>query len=69
MQVEDLPTAEEAYSFFTFNFEPDHPNESEKLGRERQKQRESTEEDGGEAEVEGDAEGEDNQDDNVIQVT
>ncbi|XP_037830013.1 coiled-coil and C2 domain-containing protein 2A isoform X1 [Kryptolebias marmoratus] len=64
----DLPTAEEAYNFFTFNFEPDHPNESEKLGRKRQKQRETTEEDRGEAEVEEDAEGEeDNQDDNVIQ--
>uniref|UniRef100_A0A3Q3AMX4 Coiled-coil and C2 domain containing 2A n=1 Tax=Kryptolebias marmoratus TaxID=37003 RepID=A0A3Q3AMX4_KRYMA len=59
----DLPTAEEAYNFFTFNFEPDHPNESEKLGRKRQKQRETTEEDRGEAEVEEDAEGEeDNQD-------
>ncbi|XP_037554278.1 coiled-coil and C2 domain-containing protein 2A [Nematolebias whitei] len=64
---EDLPSAEEAYNFFTFNFEFDHPNKSEKLGRKRQKQRETTEEDRGEAEVEGDAEGEDNQDDNVIQ--
>lgn len=70
MQVEKgLPTAEEAYNFFTFNFEPDHPNESERLVRKIQKQRETTEEDRGEAEVEGDAKGgEDNQDDNVIQV-
>ncbi|XP_072246111.1 coiled-coil and C2 domain-containing protein 2A [Leuresthes tenuis] len=61
-----LPTAEEAYDFFTFNFEPDPSNDSETLSRKRQKRRD---EDGGEeAEEQQDAEAEaDNQDDNENQ--
>uniref|UniRef100_A0A1A7XKZ0 Coiled-coil and C2 domain containing 2A n=1 Tax=Iconisemion striatum TaxID=60296 RepID=A0A1A7XKZ0_9TELE len=69
----DLPTAEESYNFFTFNFEPDRPNETERLRKKRQIQRKSAEEErdeeeGKEAEVEEDAgEEEDNQDETVNQ--
>lgn len=69
MQVEkDLPTAEQAYNFFTLNYEPDPPNELERLGK-KKKRRDGTEEERGEAEVEEEAEVENNQDDHVIQVT
>uniref|UniRef100_A0A1A8RTZ4 Coiled-coil and C2 domain containing 2A n=1 Tax=Nothobranchius rachovii TaxID=451742 RepID=A0A1A8RTZ4_9TELE len=69
-RVRDLPTAEESYNFFTFNFEPDRPNE--RLSRKRQIRRKSAEEardeeEGKEAEVEEDAGGEDNQDETVNQ--
>uniref|UniRef100_A0A1A8EWC9 Coiled-coil and C2 domain containing 2A n=2 Tax=Nothobranchius korthausae TaxID=1143690 RepID=A0A1A8EWC9_9TELE len=70
-RVRDLPTAEESYNFFTFNFEPGRPNE--RLSRKRQIRRKSAEEardeeEGKEAEVEEDAGGEeDNQDETVNQ--
>ncbi|XP_042272051.1 coiled-coil and C2 domain-containing protein 2A isoform X2 [Thunnus maccoyii] len=68
-----LPTAEEAYNFFTFSFEPDPQEKSEKMSRKRQKQRRTTEEDrdeegGEEVEEQEDAEvDEDNQDENEDQ--
>ncbi|XP_068174546.1 coiled-coil and C2 domain-containing protein 2A isoform X2 [Antennarius striatus] len=37
--AKDLPTAEEAYDFFTFNFEPDPEDEIEKVSRKRQEKR------------------------------
>ncbi|XP_051232359.1 coiled-coil and C2 domain-containing protein 2A isoform X2 [Dicentrarchus labrax] len=68
-----LPTAEEAYNFFTFNFEPEPQDESEKISRKRQKKKKAAEEDrdeeGGEGvEEQEDAEvHEDNQDENEDQ--
>lgn len=67
-----LPTAEEAYNFFTFNFEPDPQEVTE--SRKSKKQKETAEgdrdEEGGEeVEEQGDAElDEDNQDQNEDQV-
>uniref|UniRef100_A0A671WJU5 Coiled-coil and C2 domain containing 2A n=1 Tax=Sparus aurata TaxID=8175 RepID=A0A671WJU5_SPAAU len=46
-----VPTAEEAYNFFTFNFEPDPQEETEKISRKRKKQKKASEggdEEGGE---------------------
>ncbi|MED6257535.1 hypothetical protein ATANTOWER_026185, partial [Ataeniobius toweri] len=69
----DLPTAEEAYNFFTFNHEPDQPSQLDRIRRKRQRRREKVEEDRDEdgqeeAEVEEDAEAEeDNQDQNECQ--
>ncbi|KAM4739626.1 coiled-coil and C2 domain-containing protein 2A isoform 2-T2 [Anableps anableps] len=68
----DLPTAEEAYNFFTFNYEPDQPSELKRMSRKRQKQRERVEEDTDDdrqeaGEVEEDAEAEENQDQNEYQ--
>ncbi|KAF0042441.1 hypothetical protein F2P81_005973 [Scophthalmus maximus] len=40
-----LPTAEEAYNFFTFNFEPDAQDGTERISRERRKQKKTTDED------------------------
>lgn len=61
-----LPTAEEAYSFFTFNFEPDPQDNSERINRERQKQGDTAQEDRDE---EGEDEAEDQEDSgNVDQV-
>uniref|UniRef100_A0A3Q2QNJ9 Coiled-coil and C2 domain containing 2A n=1 Tax=Fundulus heteroclitus TaxID=8078 RepID=A0A3Q2QNJ9_FUNHE len=62
--VKDLPTAEEAFNFFTFNYEPEPPSQQEGTSRKRQKRRERVEKDKGEdsqeeAEVEEDAESED----------
>ncbi|XP_076582587.1 coiled-coil and C2 domain-containing protein 2A isoform X3 [Chaetodon auriga] len=69
-----LPTAEEAYNFFTFNFEPDPKDGTEKISRKRQKQNKAAEEDadeegGGEdaEEQEDDEVEEDNQDENEDQ--
>uniref|UniRef100_A0A8D3E8L3 C2 domain-containing protein n=1 Tax=Scophthalmus maximus TaxID=52904 RepID=A0A8D3E8L3_SCOMX len=46
MQAEKgLPTAEEAYNFFTFNFEPDAQDGTERISRERRKQKKTTDED------------------------
>ncbi|XP_073331790.1 coiled-coil and C2 domain-containing protein 2A [Pagrus major] len=62
-----VPTAEEAYNFFTFNFEPEPQEETEKISRKRKKQRKAAEdgdEEGGEdVDEQEDAEvDEDNQD-------
>ncbi|XP_012716702.2 coiled-coil and C2 domain-containing protein 2A isoform X3 [Fundulus heteroclitus] len=71
--VKDLPTAEEAFNFFTFNYEPEPPSQQEGVSRKRQKRRERVKKDKGEdsqeeAEVEEDAEAEeDNQDQNEYQ--
>uniref|UniRef100_A0A3Q1BCK6 C2 domain-containing protein n=1 Tax=Amphiprion ocellaris TaxID=80972 RepID=A0A3Q1BCK6_AMPOC len=54
-----LPNAEEAYNFFTFNFEPDPPDESERSSVKRQKQRKIADRDegrGDEAEEQEEAE-------------
>ncbi|KAK2907561.1 coiled-coil and C2 domain-containing protein 2A isoform X2 [Channa argus] len=40
-----LPTAEEAYNFFTFNFEPDPQDGTERISQKRQKQRTNGDED------------------------
>uniref|UniRef100_A0A3B3BF83 Coiled-coil and C2 domain containing 2A n=1 Tax=Oryzias melastigma TaxID=30732 RepID=A0A3B3BF83_ORYME len=40
-----LPTANEAYNFFTFNFEPEPAEETEELRRKKRKQKETTEKD------------------------
>ncbi|XP_035763493.1 coiled-coil and C2 domain-containing protein 2A isoform X1 [Neolamprologus brichardi] len=40
-----LPTAEEAFNFFTLNFDPDPPDVIETSSRRRQKQRKTTDED------------------------
>ncbi|XP_029003041.1 coiled-coil and C2 domain-containing protein 2A [Betta splendens] len=40
-----LPTAEEAYNFFTFNFEPDTQNDIERNNREQQKHRKTSQKD------------------------
>ncbi|XP_007550804.1 coiled-coil and C2 domain-containing protein 2A isoform X1 [Poecilia formosa] len=70
----DFPTTEEAYNFFTFNYEPDRPSKPESKSRKRQKQRDGVEEDDRdengqeEAEVEEEDEAEeDNQDQNEFQ--
>ncbi|XP_070764717.1 coiled-coil and C2 domain-containing protein 2A [Enoplosus armatus] len=68
-----LPTAEEAYNFFTFDFEPEPQDGSEKISRKRQKQKKTGEEDrdeegGEEVEEQEDAEvDEDEQDEHVEQ--
>uniref|UniRef100_M4ABG3 Coiled-coil and C2 domain containing 2A n=1 Tax=Xiphophorus maculatus TaxID=8083 RepID=M4ABG3_XIPMA len=41
----DFPSAEEAYNFFTFNYEPDQPSKPESKSRMRQKRRDGVEED------------------------
>lgn len=70
-----LPTSEEAYNFFTFNFEPDPQDGTEKISRKRQKKKKTADEDrdeeGGEdVEEQEDAEvDEDNQDVNEDQVS
>ncbi|XP_060885463.1 coiled-coil and C2 domain-containing protein 2A isoform X1 [Labrus mixtus] len=68
----DLPTAEEAFNFFTFNFEPEPQDGAQKLGRKGHKQKKTAEEDeeGEEEEAEDKevvGEGEDNQDENENQ--
>lgn len=68
-----VPTAEEAYNFFTFNFEPDPQEETEKISRKRKKQKKASEggdEEGGEDDDEQeDAEvDEGNQDEHEDQV-
>uniref|UniRef100_A0A3Q3GAB6 Coiled-coil and C2 domain containing 2A n=1 Tax=Labrus bergylta TaxID=56723 RepID=A0A3Q3GAB6_9LABR len=40
----DLPTSEEAFNFFTFNFEPEPQDGAQKLGRKRHKQKKTDEE-------------------------
>ncbi|RVE74087.1 hypothetical protein OJAV_G00037800 [Oryzias javanicus] len=40
-----LPTANEAYNFFTFNFEPEPPEETEEFSRKKRKQKETSEKD------------------------
>lgn len=68
--VKDIPTAEEAYNFFTLNYEPDPPSRIETVSRKRQKQRDQESGDEEEAEVEEDAEAEEeNQDQHEYQVT
>uniref|UniRef100_A0A8D3D0Z3 Coiled-coil and C2 domain containing 2A n=1 Tax=Scophthalmus maximus TaxID=52904 RepID=A0A8D3D0Z3_SCOMX len=71
MQAEKgLPTAEEAYNFFTFNFEPDAQDGTERISRERRKQKKTTDEDrddGGGDEAQEDSHI-DNQDENEDQV-
>ncbi|XP_027146033.1 coiled-coil and C2 domain-containing protein 2A [Larimichthys crocea] len=66
----DLPTAEEAYNFFTFNFEPEPQDSTEKVSRKSQKQKKAAEPDrdgeGGE-DVEDAEVDEDNQDENENQ--
>ncbi|XP_044054572.1 coiled-coil and C2 domain-containing protein 2A isoform X2 [Siniperca chuatsi] len=68
-----LPTAEEAFNFFTFDFEPDPQDGTEKISRKRQKQKKIAEEDrdeegGEEFEEQEDAEvDEDDQDENEVQ--
>ncbi|XP_069555398.1 coiled-coil and C2 domain-containing protein 2A [Brachyistius frenatus] len=65
-----LPTAEEAYNFFTFNFEPDPLDETEKISRKREKQRKPAEEDGDETEDQEEVEvDEHNQDENQSEET
>ncbi|KAK2835891.1 hypothetical protein Q5P01_016375 [Channa striata] len=59
-----LPTAEEAFNFFTFNFEPDPQDGAESVNTKRQKQRENSdeerdEESGDEAEEQEGGENED----------
>ncbi|XP_026160597.1 coiled-coil and C2 domain-containing protein 2A isoform X2 [Mastacembelus armatus] len=71
-RAEGLPTSEEAYNFFTFNFEPDPQDGTERISRKRQKQRRTAEdgdEDGGdEAEEQEDGEvEEDNREENEDQ--
>uniref|UniRef100_A0A3B4VCZ5 Coiled-coil and C2 domain containing 2A n=1 Tax=Seriola dumerili TaxID=41447 RepID=A0A3B4VCZ5_SERDU len=61
-----LPTAEESYNFFTFNFEPDPQDEAERISRKRQKKKKTAEDDGDEegrdeAEEDGEVD-EDNED-------
>ncbi|XP_034566120.1 coiled-coil and C2 domain-containing protein 2A isoform X2 [Notolabrus celidotus] len=48
----DLPTAEEAYNFFTFNFAPEPQESSEKDSRKKQKQKKTEEGEGGGGEEE-----------------
>ncbi|KAG7228889.1 hypothetical protein INR49_008667 [Caranx melampygus] len=58
-----LPTAEESYNFFTFNFESDPQDESESISRKRQKQKKTAGEDRDKEEQdEAGEEDEDNQD-------
>lgn len=40
-----LPTSEEAYNFFTFNFEPDPQDWTEDISRKSQKQKKEADED------------------------
>ncbi|XP_053178319.1 coiled-coil and C2 domain-containing protein 2A [Scomber japonicus] len=67
------PTAEEAYNFFTFSFEPDPEDKTEKTSKRKKKQRRTAEEDrdkeeGEEVEQQEDAEvDEDHQDENEDQ--
>uniref|UniRef100_A0A3Q3M014 Coiled-coil and C2 domain containing 2A n=1 Tax=Mastacembelus armatus TaxID=205130 RepID=A0A3Q3M014_9TELE len=73
LKKKGLPTSEEAYNFFTFNFEPDPQDGTERISRKRQKQRRTAEdgdEDGGdEAEEQEDGEvEEDNREENEDQV-
>ncbi|KAM9761680.1 coiled-coil and C2 domain-containing protein 2A isoform 3-T3 [Menidia menidia] len=53
-----IPTAEEAYNFFTFTFEPEPADTSEKLSRKKQKRRDGDDDGGEEAEEPEDAEAE-----------
>ncbi|XP_040896220.1 coiled-coil and C2 domain-containing protein 2A isoform X2 [Toxotes jaculatrix] len=65
-----LPTAEEAYNFFTFNFEPDPQDRTERISRKRQKQKRKSEEDGDEEggnEAEEQEDGEADEDENEDQ--
>uniref|UniRef100_A0A3Q1I2J5 Coiled-coil and C2 domain containing 2A n=1 Tax=Acanthochromis polyacanthus TaxID=80966 RepID=A0A3Q1I2J5_9TELE len=68
-----LPNAEEAYNFFTFNFEPDPPDGSERSSVKRRKQRKTADRDedrGDEAEEQEEAEAdEENEEENENQVT
>ncbi|XP_041646484.1 coiled-coil and C2 domain-containing protein 2A isoform X2 [Cheilinus undulatus] len=59
-----VPIAEEAYNFFTFNFEPELQERTEEKSRKRQKKKKTADRDEEEedAEEDGDPEGEDNQD-------
>uniref|UniRef100_A0A3Q3JIS1 C2 domain-containing protein n=1 Tax=Monopterus albus TaxID=43700 RepID=A0A3Q3JIS1_MONAL len=67
--VKGLPTAEEAYGFFTYNFEPDPKDGTVRMSRKKQKQRKTVEEDMGEADEQEDSEvDEDNQDEKIGQV-
>lgn len=59
-----LPTAEEAFNFFTLNFDPDPPDVIETSSRRRQKQRKTTDEDEEHEDVD-----EDIQEENETQVT
>ncbi|XP_077964879.1 coiled-coil and C2 domain-containing protein 2A isoform X2 [Gasterosteus aculeatus] len=52
-----LPTAEEAYNFFTLDFEPDPVDGTEKKSKKRDKQRRVAEEDGDEEDAEEEEEG------------
>lgn len=69
-----LPTAEEAYNFFTLNFELEPQDGTEKKSKKREKQKKTTEKDsdeegGGVVEEREAAEvDEDNQDENEDQV-
>lgn len=70
-----LPTAEEAYNFFTFNFEPEPQDGTEKISRKSKKTKGTAEEDrdddeegGEEVERENADVDEDNQDENEDQV-
>nr|XP_020459011.1 coiled-coil and C2 domain-containing protein 2A [Monopterus albus] len=66
--VKGLPTAEEAYGFFTYNFEPDPKDGTVRMSRKKQKQRKTVEEDMGEADEQEDSEvDEDNQDEKIGQ--
>ncbi|XP_051802521.1 coiled-coil and C2 domain-containing protein 2A [Acanthochromis polyacanthus] len=66
-----LPNAEEAYNFFTFNFEPDPPDGSERSSVKRRKQRKTADRDedrGDEAEEQEEAEAdEENEEENENQ--
>ncbi|XP_045906142.1 coiled-coil and C2 domain-containing protein 2A isoform X2 [Micropterus dolomieu] len=66
-----LPTAEEAYDFFTLDFEPDPQDGTEKVSRKRPKQKKTAEdrddEEGGEEEVEDAEADEGDQDESVEQ--
>lgn len=70
-----LPTAEDAYNFFTFNFEPEPQDETVSTSRKRQKPKKAADEDRGEEggeeveEQEEAEEDEDNQDENEDQVS
>ncbi|KAF7652982.1 hypothetical protein LDENG_00089110 [Lucifuga dentata] len=48
-----LPTAEEAYNFFTFSFNPEPQDGADRIGKKRQKQRKTSEEERDEDEEEG----------------
>ncbi|XP_039985612.1 coiled-coil and C2 domain-containing protein 2A isoform X2 [Xiphias gladius] len=57
-----LPTAEEAYNFFTLNFEPDPQGGTERISRKRQKQKKTA---GGVRDEEGENEAEEQEDGEV----